>query len=316
MILSASENSSEPNELRTDFLGRSVVLTPHRSARPHDFTPAPPEKKQSPSACYFCPGNEKLCPPEIERLDGPSKSWLMRVFPNKFPAFSKSSPKAYGVHEVLVETPKHALTLSQLSDAELAKYLSLIVRRLRSHARDKKIKSTIVFKNEWPDAGASLEHTHTQLVGMSIVPDSLKAQVKLCKSSCPFCLLSIDDKYPKITSSGPFLWLAPYAPRFDHETWIVPKSHSASLTDLDEQAIADLAHTLGVALRTQDVVLNYPAYNLLFHLAPHGQKEFHFHLEITPRTAKWAGFEYTSDIVMASSKPEWTAQEFKEKLQA
>jgi UDPglucose--hexose-1-phosphate uridylyltransferase len=191
-----------------------------------------------------------------------------------------------------------------------------MVRRLRAHARDKKIKATIVFKNEWADAGASLEHTHTQLVGMPTVPASLKKEEKLCKSACPFCLLAIDDHYSKIISSGHFLLLAPFAPRFNHETWIVPKSHTANLTDLDEKALAELAHVLGVALRTQDATLGYPPYNLLFHLSPHSQKNFHFRIEICPRLAKWAGFEHAAEVVMNSVKPEWTASEYKSKLQA
>lgn len=367
MIFSAQPPNGTPeaNELRTDFLGRSVVLTPHRASRPHDFTPAPPVKKQDPSTCYFCPGNEHLTPPEIDRAEadaipagasgaalkragdpaagpapgspprrastpaaGPAHGaapkratpaagrgpWQMRVFPNKFPAFSKTSPAAYGVHEILVETPHHEQTLSQLSDGQLAQYLGMVARRLRAHARDRKIKCTVVFKNEWAEAGASLEHTHTQLVGMPAVPDALRQQVKLCKTACPFCLLGIDDKYPKILSSGPFLLLAPYAPRFNHETWIVPKSHSASLTDLDEQGLFDLAHVLGAALRAQDVMLGYPPYNLLFHLAPHGQKNFHFHIEICPRMAKWAGFEFGAGVVMSSVKPEWTAEEYKAQM--
>ncbi len=310
-------NAAESNELRTDFLGRQVVLTPRRADRPHDFAAVVPQKKTPPSECYFCPGNENKCPPEIDRIDGPGKnSWACRTFSNKFPAFSKSNPAAYGAHEILVETPHHVLTLSQLTDTQLTQYLTLMVRRLRSHARDKKIKCTIVFKNEWEDAGASLEHTHTQMVGMPLIPAALKKEEKMCKTNCPFCLLSIDDHFPKILASGPYLWLAPFAPRFNYETWIVPKAHSANLTDLDEAALADLAHVLGVALRTQDATLGYPPYNLLFHLAPHHQKNFHFRIELCPRLSKWAGFEHDAEVVMNSVKPEWTASEYRAKLQA
>ncbi len=325
----ASLPNSEPeaNELRTDFLGRSVVLTPRRASRPHDFAPVVPQKSGLPAQCFFCPGNESKTPPEIERVaaDGSFKpavslnspdvsKWLTRVFPNKFPAFGKNSKSAYGAHEVIVETSDHTKTLSQLDEAAFVRYLGMMARRLRAHAKDRKIKYTCVFKNEWADAGASLEHTHTQMVAMNVVPDNIKKQKRLCASSCPFCLLAVDDKFSKIIDTGPFLVVAPYAPRFNHEVWIVPRMHTANIVDLDEEAIKALARTLRTVLRAQDSYLNYPAYNILFFLAPHREKAFHFHIEICPRMAKWAGFEYGAETVMNSIKPEWTAAEYKEEI--
>lgn len=309
------DNISEQNEYRQDFLGRAVVLTPRRASRPHDFVPHIPEKKSDPKACYFCPGNEGMTPPEIDRFAVGGK-WSVRVFPNKFAAFSKNFPAAYGTHEIIVETPDHAKTLSQIQPESISAYINMVAKRLRAHSRDKKLKYTCVFKNEWADAGASLEHTHTQLVAMNQVPAIIKKQEKLAKAHCPFCTLSIDDKYPKIENTGPFVWLAPYVPHFNNETWIVPRSHTASLVDLDEAAISDLAALLHRALSVQDAELGYPAYNILFHIAPHRSKNFHFHIEICPRTAKWAGFEYGTEIVMNSVKPEWTAEQYRERLRA
>jgi UDPglucose--hexose-1-phosphate uridylyltransferase len=307
------ENENDPNEFRSDFLGRGVVLTPRRSSRPHDFEAHSPQKKSDPKDCFFCPGNEKMCPPEIDRVEKGGK-WSLRVFPNKFPAFSKNTPKAYGTHEVVVETSDHFKTLSQIPQQAMLDYLMMVAKRLRAHARDKKIKYTCIFKNEWQDAGASLEHTHTQLVAMDEVPQIIKKEGKLAMGHCPFCSLPIDDTYPKIENTGPFVWLAPYVPRFNNETWIMPRAHIASLADLDESAIAELAALLLRALTVQDAELNYPAYNIIWHIAPHRLKNFHFHIEICPRTAKWAGFEYGTEIVMNSVKPEWTAEQYRERL--
>ena len=321
----ASEDKQDPTapQLRTDFLGRSVVLTPSRLWRPLDFMARQPVKHIAPADCVFCPGNEHKTPVEIERVrtadgkSGPGGSgWLARIFPNAFPAFDKRSKSAYGVHEVIVETPDHSLTLSQLDEAGFMRYLSLIAKRLRVHAHDKKLKAVAVFKNEWADAGASLEHTHSQLLAMGTIPASIKKEQKVCKSHCPFCLLSIDDRFEKIIDMGPFLAVAPYAPRFNHEVWIVPRAHTASLTDLDETAMAALAKTLRAVLRAQDASLGYPAYNLLFHLAPLREKEYHFRIEITPRLAHWAGFELGSEVVMNSVNPKETASIYKDWLRA
>ncbi len=311
------QSHPDQGELRTDFLGRMVVLTPGRAGRPHDFAPTMPVKKTPPADCYFCPGNESKTPPEIARVDDPAQkgAWLCRSFPNKFPAFSGAWPKAHGLHEVVVETPRHEQTLSQLSDSQLSQYLGLVVRRLRAHARERKSKVTFVFKNEWEGAGASLEHTHTQLVALPEVPPAIKQMEKACKTNCPFCLLSIDDRYPKIVPDGQFLWLTPFAPRFNYESWIVPRNHVASMTDLDENSLSDLARVLGKALRAQDACLNYAPYNILFYLAPYKQKNFHFHIELAPRIAKWAGFEMGSGVVMNSVRPEFAAEELRKQIQ-
>ncbi|VVB57712.1 Uncharacterised protein [uncultured archaeon] len=327
--MSDSSLPADKHELRTDFLGRSVVLAPSRSARPHDFEPHVPAKKSDAASCYFCPRNEHTTPPEIERvgLDGAFRAppargspqtseWRARVFPNAYPAFSKTFSKAYGVHEVVVETPDHSKTLSQLDEAGFSRWLGLLARRLRAHEKDRKLKYTVIFKNEWAAAGASLEHTHTQLVGMGLVPATIKREQKLCKSSCPFCLLSVDDKFLKIIEDGPFLAMAPYAPRFNHEVWVVPRAHTASLVDLDETAITALGRTVRSILRAQDACLNYPAYNLIFHVAPLREKNFHFHIEICPRIGQWAGFEMGFDMQMNSVRPEETATLYKDWLRA
>ena len=299
-------------EIRRDFLGRMAILSPSRALRPHDFKAEPPQKKQNPKDCFFCPGNENLTPPEIDRTllkDG--KGWQNRVFCNKFPATNFAWKNAYGTHEVIVETPKHELTLSQLSDSEIGAYLLMVAKRLRAHAKDSKIKYTSVFKNEWEAAGASLEHTHTQLVGLPFVPDYIKLQYKACKGDCPFCLMPIDGKYPKVISKGDYLLLAPYVPKYNHEMWIVPKRHAGSLADLSDEEIFSLAKVLGSALRTQDSYLNYPPYNILYHISPHRSKGFHMHISITPRIAKWAGFELATNVIMNSVRPEVSAQEYR-----
>ncbi len=310
--MASNSSGNDGHELRTDFLGRTVVLTPARAGRPHEMG-ASPAPLGSPADCYFCPGNESKTPPEIERVPSQKNTpWSLRCFPNAFPAFSRSFPKAFGSHEIIVETPLHGRHLSELDEAAMARYLLFLAKRVRSQAAERKLKAVALFKNEGLAGGASLAHAHTQLVGLPIVPPELKKIEKVCKSSCPFCLLSVDDQYSKIIEDGPFLALAPWAPRFNHEVWIVPRAHTPSLTDLDENSISALARTLRSILRAQDSSLNYPAYNLIFHLAPLRQKNFHFHLELCPRIGQWAGFELGFGAVMNSVRPEETARLYKD----
>ena len=77
-------------ELRRDpITGRWIIIKVRKVKGPDDF-----EKESHASSgktCPFCPGNEKMTPPEIDAhregqivKDGPG--WFTRVVPNKFPA--------------------------------------------------------------------------------------------------------------------------------------------------------------------------------------------------------------------------------------
>ncbi|MFH1306158.1 MAG: DUF4931 domain-containing protein [Candidatus Micrarchaeota archaeon] len=302
-------------EIRTDFLGRTAILTPGRAKRPHEFKAEVPKKKTPKSKCFFCPGNESLTPTEIDRTPlTKGKGWQNRVFPNKFPALSHGWKKAYGSHEIIVETPDHHKTLSQLSDNEIFLYLKMAVKRLNAHSRNKKIKYTSLFKNEWEAAGASLEHIHTQVVALPFIPPYVKKQIKACKKNCKFCKIAKNKKFPKIISKGKFLLLCPYVPKYKYEMWIVPKKHISSIVDMDDSTLLSLAKILGIAVKTQDSYLNYPPYNILYHLAPHRSKAFHMHISITPRIAKWAGFEHQTGVILNSVRPEIAAGEYKVNL--
>jgi len=310
-----NKKETHDGEIRTDFLGRTAIITPGRDLRPHDFKAKVPKKKQKPFDCFFCPGNESLTPAEIDRTPAQNgKGWQNRCFPNKFPALSKSWKKAYGAHEVIVETPIHSQTLSQLSLDQFRQYLLMIKKRIAANSKDKKIKFISVFKNEWEEAGASLEHTHSQLVAMPFVPPYMKLQQKACNKNCPFCKIKTDKKYPKIFSTKNFTLSCPYVPKYRHEVWIVPKKHLGSISDLNSKLIFELAQILSIALKTQDSYLDYPPYNLLFHLSPTGSKNFHMHLSITPRLGKWAGFEHQTGVIMNSVRPEAAAEAYRRNL--
>ena len=67
------------NEIRKDYiLDRYVIIATDRAKRPAQFI----KKKQNTKkgTCFFCPGNENLTPPEIDRIEKNNK-WLVRCFP-------------------------------------------------------------------------------------------------------------------------------------------------------------------------------------------------------------------------------------------
>ena len=313
-----------PNELRKDPLfERWALIAEARGKRPTDFAVKHAGEKKQEGICYFCPGNEHLTPPEISRISEKGK-WVIRCFPNKFPAVSRDSPNAYGYHEVIAETDKHGASFSELSAGHIKKVLDMYASRLSALRRDREIKYVMIFKNEGEEGGASLSHSHTQVIALARVPpvieDEIRAQkdYKRAHRKCALCELAKNEKTgPRfIYENDEFVCFAPFASRFSFETWILPKKHLSCITQLSDKQKLALAHALKSSLGKLDKLLNKPPYNYLVHIAPEARGReygnFHFHIEICPRFGKWAGFEFGSGIVINSMPPETAARALRE----
>jgi len=299
------------NEVRKDVVGRKVVITAVRGSRPHD---APEQERAQklmpPEKCFFCPGNEHMTPPEIGRIEKDGK-WAVRCFPNKFPAFSAESKKAYGRHEVIVETPEHQKSLSELSEESMHDYLSMVKRRMEDAAADPKLAYTIVFKNEGKAGGASLEHSHSQLVSMGFVPDYVK---KLAKKAAKISRMRKKPMKNVFAQNAHFFALCPKAPRYHYEVWVAPRRDANSLLALSGEELLALASILKSVLTAVDAATGFGPYNIIFHSCPHAGGDFPFHVEIVSRLSTWAGFELGTEVVMVSEIPEESARLLKAKL--
>lgn len=302
-------------ELRKDyFLDRWTIIAPGRSKRPKEFKE---EKETGKQVCSFCPGNEKLTPPEIGRV-GTKDHWHMRWFPNKFPAVEKkgnpkvkkgllTSAAAYGSHEIIAETP----TRKQLWDLPLKEFVLLLKiysQRIAALKNKKSTKYVLVVKNHGREGGASLKHSHTQVASLNILPPSVKQELAAYAGrTCNYCkVLNIERKSPrKSFENSSVIAFAPYASRFNYELWILPKRHVRELSDLSESELHDFADILSKALKKLKKI-NAP-YNYYLHYSPPGAN-LHFHIELTPRLARWAGIELSSGIIINSVSPEAAAR--------
>ena len=197
-------------ELRKDpITGRWVIISTERGRRPMDFlreTVVPLGQKN----CPFCPGAEGKTPPEIlvyGRNGGGANTsgWSIRVVPNRFPAlgiegeldregeglFDKMN--GVGAHEVIVETPEHSLSLAMLPERAVEDVLWAYRDRMLDLKNDKRFRYVLIFKNHGEGAGASIEHPHSQLIALPIVPRRVREEVDNCwhyydeKERCIFC---------------------------------------------------------------------------------------------------------------------------------
>jgi UDPglucose--hexose-1-phosphate uridylyltransferase len=327
-------------ELRKDpIIGRWVIISTDRAKRPSDFTREPVKAKGG--FCPFCSGNESKTPPEVlaYRPNGESANaggWTIRVVPNKFPALgiegnlSRQAEGMFdkmngiGAHEVIVEAPEHEINLGDLSVKRIEDVFWAFRDRIVDLKKDRRFKYVLMFKNHGALAGATLEHSHSQLIALPIVPKYVAEELEgskqyfLYKERCVFCDIirqEIESGVRVVDENDSFLTLAPYAPRFPFETWILPRRHESSFENSSSHVYESLAKTLKNLLTRADQVLDNPAYNLVVHTAPLQEAAtdyYHWHIEFMPRLTKTAGFEWGTGFYQNPTPPEEAARYLRE----
>ncbi len=318
-------------ELRKDpIIERWVIISDERGKRPLDLV-SPASGRKEPDYCIFCPGNELTSPNEILAFRNPDSDgtaeWTLRVVPNKFPALQSTGEtgevtegmltmmNGIGTHEVIIETRDHTLSLSTMNTKSAEDVLWAYYSRLKDLKKDNRFKYIHIFKNEGKDAGASLEHTHSQLIALPIVPkrvqEELDASLEYYNSNkeCIFCnLISRERELQKrvIVENDDYIALSPYAPRAPFETWILPKQHQSSFQPYNTN-FSGLAEMLQTILQRLDRHLEIPPYNYLIHTSPFSKEEneyYHWHIEILPKLSRRAGFEWGSGFYINPTSPE------------
>lgn len=324
-------------ELRRDpITGRWVIISTDRARRPSDFIRESVEIRGSRN-CPFCPGAEGKTPPEIlayGRSNGSrdTPGWSLRVVSNKFPAlgiegnldregeglFDRMS--GIGAHEVIIESPDHHATLATLPEKAIEEMLWAYRDRALDLKNDRRFRYILLFKNHGEAAGATQEHTHSQLIALPIVPKRVREEFDSAKhyydekERCIFCDIirqEIETETRVILNDGHFVALAPYAPRFPFETWILPRRHSSAFENMPTPAYGQLARNLRDFLSRVDSALNCPAYNYVIHTSPVGEEmndHYHWHIEVMPKLTRVAGFEWGTGFYINPTPPEESAR--------
>lgn len=330
-------------ELRKDpVTGRWVIISTEREKRPSrllgiQHTDAPNE------FCPFCEGNEEHTPSEIlaYRKNGSEKDspgWTLRVVPNKYPAlhvegelhregegmFDKMN--GIGAHEVVLETPGHEMTLSRMELKDIENVFWAFRDRVLDLKRDGRFRYILIFKNQGEAAGATLDHSHSQIIALPIVPKLPGEEIAGSKAyfnykeRCVYCDIITQEKTETtrlIEENASFVAISPFAPRFAFETWILPKVHSAFFENAQKKEYENLSKILQIVLRKMDRVLDVPPYNLIIHSSPvheNTQDYYHWHVELIPKLSKVAGFEWGTGFYINSIPPEESARYLREVL--
>ena len=327
-------------EFRRDPVsGRWVIIASDRATRPTDF-----KNERAPRTggfCPFCEGNEDKTPAEIAAYRAPGTQadragWSVRVVPNKFPALrvegaiEKRGDGMYdimsgvGAHEVIIEGPQHCVSITEMADPLIRDVLSMYRDRLLDLRKDARFSYGMVFKNSGVAAGATLEHSHSQLVVMPVVPRNVAVEMRCMREFMHYrdrCLIcdmvaqELSQEARVVQRDEHFIAFAPFASRFPFEIWVTPRSHAAHFEDTSPDGLAALGSMLKACLAKLERALNMPPYNYIIHTAPFRrveEDEFHWHIEIIPRIIHLAGFEWGTGFYINTVPPESAAQYLKD----
>jgi UDPglucose--hexose-1-phosphate uridylyltransferase len=318
------------SQLRLNPLtGRWVTVAVDRSTRPADFAARTASVESGPSRpCPFCPGNEEATPPASESY-GPNGDWLVRVVPNLYPAFSGedaltvehlgpvfTQARASGAHEVFVLSPHHDGSWADLDDAHAGLVMAALRDRLEEHSRHPNIRYTQAIVNHGREAGASLGHPHGQLLGMPFVPGELAEELAGFTRFGEACLLctTIEAEFSAghrlVHADDRVLVVAPFWSGAPFEMLVLPVAHQPQLTHADPRDLAAAGRALRDVLVRLRRAVGDAAYNVVFHTAPHHQRDsgYHWHIHLTPRITSVAGFEQGTGVLINIVAPELAAQ--------
>jgi UDPglucose--hexose-1-phosphate uridylyltransferase len=341
------------NELRKDYLlDRWVVIATERGRRPTDFAKIKAPVAAAVN-CPICVGNENMTPPatllylkegdKIIKSQDPQtgerqKNWLVRCIPNLYPAFTPPQSvqdiknvfpslgfgHAIGHHEVIVESPKHNESPADADLPQLELVIKAYIDRLRELSSKPYVKYVSIFRNHGLEAGASLSHAHSQIIAMPMVPTTIKAEVAECQAHyenegvCIFCdIIKAETKGPRLVmDNSDFAAIAPYASINPMEFWILPKRHMPNILFLTEGEITSFAKTLKTTLKALKDLVNDPPYNYGLHLAvgTGALETYHWHLEVYPKIATWAGFEKSTGVYINTITPETAAEALRKQM--
>jgi len=299
-------------EIRKDyFLDKYVIITPGRAKRPRGVRAKTTFSREK--FCPFCPnGIEKKLIIKTYPSIKKGEPWSSMVIKNKYPIITLNNPKAYGQHEVIIDTPNHGKELSQLSLQQIVNLLEVFKDRTSILSKISKIDYILIFKNEGGKAGASLAHAHCQVFASKILPPDLSEEFTAMRQyrrkykRCPYCdIIKKEEKSPRrIYADKHVVAFTPYASAYHYETWIFPRRHVDNITHLSEQETHALAEALKKVLKK--VYQLGLSYNLFLHQVV-SNKDQHFYLKIQPREAVWGGVELGSGIIVNSVSPEKAA---------
>jgi UDPglucose--hexose-1-phosphate uridylyltransferase len=317
-----------------------TLFSPERLKRPSDLDN---KKEQQPGelihdSCPFDMGKEQFTPNEISRISQDGK-WKCRVVPNLYNAlsvdikrqseregcFEKSN--GFGAHEIVIETPNHDKQIWDYDYNDLINYFTILQQRVINLKEDDRLVYLSVFKNQGQNAGASMSHSHSQIMGLPFMPKKITEEIGYKKEYFKQHKRALLDdlvyeeqhyKHNIIAQNSEFIVYCPYASQFAFEAKIVSLKKLSSLSEFTKSDLSSLSDIVNDCFKMFYNALGEVAFNMIINNAPYQdydedtQEYYRFNIEIKPRIYKHAGFELNSNISVNVMLPEDASKIFKE----
>jgi len=325
-------------ELRQDLVtGDWVVIATGRAKRPEDFAKLKRSAvEEDPNKlCFLCHPEETGQEKDVLIYNTKDGDWSLRVFPNKFPAFSRSRmPKHFeegpyfgmdgtGYHEIIVARDHHK-QIALLDPLEVAEIIDAYQERYIDLMNKKSVNYIEIYHNHGREAGATAVHPHSQLMAIPVISPYVKGELEGAElywksnKDCVYCaMIEWEAEHEKrvIFENNNFIAFCPYSSRAAFEVWVMPKKHKPYFERILDKEKRELAEALQFSVNKIYKALGDPAYNFYIHTSPCDGKDyphFHWHIEIIPRTSIWAGFELSTGIEISTIQPEVAAEYLRE----
>ncbi len=298
------------NEIRKDIFGREAIIATGRSKRPGASISKRKRRKKSKHKCPFCMGNEKLTPPSLFMYPD-EKNWKIRMFRNKFPVLYKrkfgqlasgfyKKFTSFGLHQVLVETPRHNEDYDQMK----VDHIYLVLRTLKNHYEElvkrDGVKYVIIFKNRGEGGGESIHHSHLQILASPLFPEVIAKEMEDSEryfkkeGKCGHCLtIKKENKSRKrvVDANRNWICFAPYVSVWPFELSFFPKRHFSDISEMGDEEITDLAGMFQRVFKAIKKLYPKISYNMIYHNFPKSGFS-HFHISFYPRIVTHAGLEF------------------------
>ncbi len=293
-------------EIRKDFLKNDkIIYSSSRSNKPKNYNNdivivnTDIDYKVD---CPFCESNVNLLN-DLILLDENIKA---RVVKNRYPVIDGE----LGFHDVAIESYDHDLQLRNMNKEHVFEFLKLIKKRCEMVLEHDNIKNIQIFKNNGQLSGASLEHSHWQILSTNYVPkniDEIGQRFDEYLNENNTCYLCSDDYSYSIKEDDFMKMVLPKAAASVRTFRIFPKVHKSSFLELNDEELLSLSEMLVFSTSLIDKLEKGNSYNILFYSKPVSEFEddnFHFFVEVVARKGRLGGFEMATGEYMSSTLPE------------
>lgn len=290
------------NLKRIDYLTNDeVYIATLRNNRPinHKSIIQDDLAEKSKTNCPFCESNKDVLG-DITVYD---EEYGIRIVKNIYPIVDGED----GMHEVVIESKDHSSKLQNMDNLHIAKVLELIQQRLKYMYEKENIQYAQVFKNEGEHSGASLYHTHWQIINLRSIPNKVEyisKQFEKYYEKNNSCYLCDDNEENILIDNENIKVIVPYAQRSNYTVRIMPKEHISKFSDIDKNTVLEIANIIKqMCIVYEKLELN--SYNILLYTSANELDEkSHCYLEMMPRVGRFAGFELSTNSYITTMSSE------------